>query len=310
MKALRATYGEQLIALAEADPRLVVIDPDVGNSTKADLFGDAIPDRFFSVGIAEQNAVGMAAGLADTGFVPWLSTFSPFLSHRAIDQVRIMVAQSQTNVKLAGAYSGLLTGATGRTHQDVQDIAIMRAMPGMTLLSPADPYELEASMAWAQSHEGPVYFRIARDPEESIFDDSYSWQIGQPITLRTGAELLLVSTGVQTVRCTQAADILKFEGINVGVLHIPSLKPLDHTKVLTALLDYEEIVTVEEHSVIGGLGGLIAEIISSERHHGRLTRKGLADVWTESASNEFLLNKHGLSVDALVDDVTRLLSRR
>ncbi len=310
MKALRNVYGETLIALAQKNPSLVVVDPDVGNSTKADLFGDALPDRYFSVGIAEQNAVGMAAGLANTGFVPWLSTFSPFLSHRAVDQIRIMVAQSRTNVKLAGAYTGLLTGATGRTHQDVSDIAVIRSMPDMTLISPADEHELVAAMDWAQNYVGPVYFRITRDPEESIFGPDYTFTPGAVHTVRPGTDAVYVATGVQTVRCVQAATALDAEGLSVGVVHVPSLKPVDEDALMDALSGVDEVISVEEHTVIGGLGGLVAETMTSRASGARLTRWGLDDIWTESAPNDFLLDKYGLSSSKVASRTIELLRSR
>jgi len=306
--SLREAWGHALVEMGIEDPRLIVIDPDVANSSRADIFADALPERFFQVGIAEQNAVAVAAGMASMDFVPWLSSFSPFLSHRAIDVVRIMVAQSKTNVKLAGTYSGLLTGVTGRTHQDVQDIAILRAMPDMALLSPADPVELRAAMRWAHHFQGPVYFRIARDAERKIFEEPYSFDPKAVITLAEGSALTIVSTGVQTARCMGAVEILRSQGISPSLVHVPTLSPFPEERLLDAIGETPMIFSVEDHSVIGGLGGAIAEALSRHPKHPALVRIGLNDVWTESGSNDFLLEKYGLSDRAIAERIINDLS--
>jgi transketolase len=308
MLSLREAWGNALVEIGTEDTRLVVIDPDVGNSSRADIFGDAIPERYFHVGIAEQNAVGMAAGMASLGMVPWLSTFSPFLSHRSADQIRMLIAQCRSNVKLAGTYTGLLTGLTGRTHQDVQDIAIMRAMPDMVLLSPADPTELMASMRWAQNYSGPVYFRIARDPESDVFDDDYRFELGKTHTLRDGSDVTIVSTSVQTPRCLEACELLAERGISAKLVHVPTLKPLADSEILDAVSGSSLIVSVEDHSIIGGLGSAIAEALSSQPEHARLHRIGLNDVWTESAPNDFLLDKYNLSAVKVAEQVAAELA--
>jgi transketolase len=236
MKALRDVWADTLIALANDDQRIVVLDGDLANSTKADKFAAAHPDRFLEMGIAEQNMVGVAVGMATLGFVPWLSSFTVFFTHRAVDPIRMLVAQTNANVKIGAAYSGLMTGFTGKTHQDVEDLAIMRAMPQMTVLAPAD----------------------------------------------------------QSVRCLEAANELAKQQIDVGVLHIPSIKPLNEAALLEVCSAYDLIFTVEEHSVFGGLGGLVAELLS-ENSPRRVIRYGIEDKWGESAPNDFLLDKYGLS---------------
>lgn len=306
--SLREAWGHALVEIGREDPRLIVIDPDVGNSSRADIFADAIPERFFQVGIAEQNAVAMAAGMASLEFVPWLSSFSPFLSHRAVDVIRIMVAQSKTNVKLAGTYTGLLTGLTGRTHQDVEDIAILRAMPDLTLLSPADPIELKAAMRWAQNFDGPVYFRIARDPEATVFKETYSFDPKAVITVANGDDLTIVSTGVQTARSLGTREILKTRGIEARIVHVPTLRPLPEQRLLAAIADAPMIFSVEDHSIIGGLGGAVAECLAGQASHPPLVRIGLNDLWTESAPNDFLLEKYGLSALAVADRISQELS--
>ena len=198
---MRDVWGDKLVELGATDPRTVVLDGDLGNSTKVDKFAKAHPERFFQMGIAEQNLVGAAAGLASVGYVPWTSSFAVFFTHRAIDPIRMLVAQSHANVKIVGSYSGLLIGAVGKTHLDVQDLAIMRAMPDMTVLSPADEAELISMMDWAQAYDGPVYLRIVRDAVPDVFDADYTFTPGAVYRLREGTDVAMVSTGPQVSRC-------------------------------------------------------------------------------------------------------------
>ncbi len=294
MKALRDAWADTLIALAKDDQRIVVLDGDLANSTKADKFAAAHPDRFLEMGIAEQNMVGVAVGMATLGFVPWLSSFTVFFTHRAVDPIRMLVAQTNANVKIGAAYSGLMTGFTGKTHQDVEDLAIMRAMPQMTVLSPADQYECAAMIKWASNYNGPVYLRLTRDGSADVFGADYQFTLGDIRPLRQGKHALLISTGPQSVRCLEAANELAKQQIDVGVLHIPSIKPLNEASLLEVCSAYDLIFTVEEHSVFGGLGGLVAELLS-ENSPRRVIRYGIEDKWGESAPNDFLLDKYGLS---------------
>ncbi len=302
MRSQRDTWGETLAELGATNPDIVVLDGDLANSTKADAFARAHPDRFLEMGIAEQNMVGVAAGLATTGYIPWLSSFAVFLTHRALDQVRLLVAQPQANVKIGAGYAGLLTGLTGKSHQDVQDLAIMRAMPGMTVLAPGDELECAAMTRWATAYHGPVYLRLTRDATPALFDDTYRFETGRVYPLRDGRDVLLISTGPQTGRCLDAAALLEADGVSAGVLHVPCLKPVDAASIVRAAGRSELLVSVEEHNVIGGLGGLIAEIVSSHLPK-RLVRIGMDDCWGESAPNEFLLEKHGLSASRVAQRV-------
>jgi transketolase len=294
MKALREVWADTLVALAKEDQRIVMLDGDLANSTKADKFAAAHPDRFLEMGIAEQNMVGVAVGMAAVGFVPWLSTFTVFFTHRAIDPIRMLVAQTNANVKIGAAYSGLMTGYTGKTHQDVEDLAIMRAMPGMTVLAPADQYECAAMIKWATDYQGPVYLRLVRDATADLFASDYQFVLGEIRWLHRGTHALLISTGPQSVRCLEAANELAKEQIDLGVLHLPSIKPLNEAALIDACSGYDLIFTVEEHSIFGGLGGLVAELLSANSPR-RVIRYGLEDKWGESAPNDFLLDKYRLS---------------
>jgi transketolase len=294
MKALRDAWADTLISLAKEDQRIVVLDGDLANSTKADKFAAAHPDCFLEMGIAEQNMVGVAVGMATIGFVPWVASFTVFFTHRAVDPIRMLVAQTNANVKIGAAYSGLMTGFTGKTHQDVEDLAIMRAMPAMTVLAPADQYECAAMIKWANDYHGPVYLRLTRDASSDVFGPDYQFAVGEIRSLRQGKHALLISTGPQSVRCLEAANELAKQQIDVGVLHIPSIKPLNEAALLEACSGYDLVFTVEEHSVFGGLGGLVAELLSAHAPR-RVIRYGIEDKWGESAPNDFLLDKYGLS---------------
>jgi transketolase len=306
-RPMRDAWAETLRDLAAEDLDLLVLDGDLATSTRADRFAVAYPERFLQMGIAEQNMVGVAVGLATLGYIPWLSSFAVFFTHRAVDQVRMLVAQTHANVKIGAAYSGLLTGFTGKTHQDVEDLAIMRAMPGMTVLAPGDATECVAMVRWATAAAGPVYLRLARDAGPDLFDDAYRFEPGRVIALRDGADVLIVSTGMQSARCLAAATHLEAMGISAGVLHVPSLKPVDAAAIADAARHVDLVVTVEEHTILGGLGGLVAEILG-ERVPRRLVRIGIEDTWGESAPNAFLLDRHGLSPERVAERVARELS--
>ncbi|WP_426565016.1 transketolase family protein [Angustibacter sp. McL0619] len=299
MKAMRDAWGEKLVELGSSNPRTVVLDGDLANSTKADMFARAHPDRFFQMGIAEQNLIGAAAGLASLGYVPWTSSFTVFFTHRAIDPIRMLVAQSHANVKIVGSYSGLLIGAVGKTHLDIQDLAIMRAMPDMTVLAPADNTELLAMMDWANEVEGPVYLRIVRDPVPDVVKPGYTFVPGAVHELRQGTDVVLVGTGPQTGRLLVVHDQLASAGVSAAVVHVPCLKPVDADGLRSLLAGHDLVVTAEEHTVYGGLGGLVAETLTTGGPAPRIERIGINDTWGESAPNDFMLDKYGLSAERI-----------
>ena len=304
---LRDAWGEQLVALARTYPKLVVLDGDLANSTKADLFAAAHPGRFFEMGIAEQNMLGVAAGLATTGYVPWISTFAAFIAKRALDQIRVVIAQPSLNVKLCGAYSGILTSKTGKTHQSVEDLAVFRAMPHVVTIAPADAVELQAAMSAMMEDDRPTYLRVTRDPSPVIFDDGYTFEFGKALLLKPGTDVGIVSTGVQTVRAFDAARILQDLGISAAVLHVPTLKPLDTDAICALAAITGGIVTTEDHSIIGGLGSAVAETLS-ENIPTRITRVGLRDTYGESGPNDLLLEKYGLTPRHVADAALALLA--
>ncbi|MDQ3780005.1 MAG: transketolase family protein [Chloroflexota bacterium] len=305
---MRDAWGETLVELAGSYPDLVVLDGDLANSTKADTFAAAVPDRFFELGIAEQNMLGVAAGLATLGYVPWISTFAAFLAKRALDQIRVVIAQPHLNVKMCGSYSGILTGKTGKTHQSVEDIAIFRAMPGVVTIVPADVVELRSAMTVMMATPGPVYLRLTRDPSPIIFPETYQFAIGAGVLLRDGGDIGLIGTGVQTVRVLEAADLLAAAGIAAAVLHLPTLKPLDVAAIVALADRTGAIVTAEDHSIIGGLGGAVAETLGEHRPTP-LRRIGWQDTYGESAPNDALLEKYGLSPRHIAAAAQALLHR-
>lgn len=292
--AQRVAFGEALVELAASHDALLVLDGDLANSTRVDLVNDAAPDRFLEMGIAEQNMIGVAAGLATCGFIPWCSTFAAFLASRALDQIRVVVAQPGLNVKLAGGYSGLLTGSTGKTHQEVADLAIFRAMPHMTVVAPADANEVRAATRALTEHHGPAYLRLTRDPSPVIFDAARPFEIGRAAMLRDGSDVTLIGTGVQTVRVLEAADLLAEEGVSALVLHVPTVKPLDTSAIVEAARRTGLVVTAEEHSIFGGLGGAVAETLG-EAYPVPVRRVGIRDIFGESGPNDLLLDKYGLT---------------
>jgi transketolase len=308
-EALRDVWGEMLCELGSDYESLVVLDGDLANSTKADTFAKCQPDRFYEMGIAEQNLVGVAAGMASAGLVPWVSTFAAFLAKRALDQIRVVVAQPGLNVKLCGGYTGILTGKTGKTHQSIEDIAVFRAMPGMTTLAPADGNDLRAAMRAMMEDPNPTYLRLTRDPSPVVFPENHEFTIGKAVRLKHGSDVGLISTGVQTIRTLEAAAILEEQGVAATVLHVPTLKPLDVDAICEVASETNAIVTAEDHSILGGLGGAVAEVLA-ENQPTRMRRIGIRDTYGESGPNEALLEKYGLTPQHIVNSARELIRAR
>ncbi len=308
-KALRTVFGETVAELANDDPRILVLDGDVGSSTGAEIFEAAHPQRFLQMGIAEQNMLGVAAGLATVGFVPIVSSFACFVVARALDSVRVLIAQPALNVKIMGGYTGLLTGMTGKTHQIFNDIAIMRTLANMTVLAPADEVEARQAIAAMISLDGPVYIQMTREPSPVLFDAGYRFEVGASVRVREGADVTLVSTGVQTARVYEAAEILGGRGIEATVLHVPTIKPIDEEGIVQAARASGFVVVVEDQTILGGLGGAVSEVLS-EHYPVFVKRLGVRDVYGESGPNDLLLDKYRLSAATVAEDVESLLALR
>jgi transketolase len=298
----REVFGAAVANLASLDPRILMLDAEVGNSTRADLFEEAHPDRYLPMGIAEQNMIGVAAGLAAVGFVPFATTFAVFVAKRALDQVRVLIAQPRLPVKIAVGYTGLFSGMAGKTHQPVEDVTIMRAMPNMVVLDPVDNVEMRAAVRAAVDHPGPVYLRVYREAVPTLFEDGYRFRIGRAVMLREGRDVALISSGPQSGRVLQAAELLAARGVDAYVLHVPTIKPLDTASIVAAAVATGFVVTVEEHSILGGLGGAVAEVLG-ERCPTPMRRIGLRDVFGESGPNDALLEKYGLSPQRVAQQV-------
>ena len=305
-RPMREVFGETVAALADEDPRVVMLDGDLGVSTKGEIFQRAHPERYLQMGLAEQNMLGVAAGLASVGLIPFISTFVAFAVIRPLDQIRVLIAQPGLNVKITAGYAGLFTGMAGKSHQVVDDISIMRAMPGMVMVSPADDVEAAAVIRYAAVHEGPIYVRLVRDATQRLFDESYRFEFGRAVVVREGRDVTLISTGAQTPRVVDAAELLAAEGIDAHVVHVPTIKPLDEEAIVTAAARTGFVITVEEHTVLGGLGGAVAETLA-DRRPTRVKRLGIQDAFGESAPNDALLEMFGLSAARVAEQVEGIL---
>jgi transketolase len=306
-KGQRVVFGETLVELIDRDQRVLVLDGDLANSTRADIVAEQRPQHFLEMGIAEQNMIGVAAGLASVGFIPFISTFAAFAAKRDLDQIRVVVAQPNLHVIITGAYSGVQTAKTGKTHQAVQDISVFRAMPNMTVVVPADPVEVRQAMfALVDDLDGPAYLRLTRDPYRTIFDDNYRFKIGQAVVLRQGEDVALIGTGEESIRCLEAADLLAQDGIKAYVLHVPTLKPLDEQAIIDAARRTGRVVTAEDHTIIGGLGSAVAEVLG-ENYPTPLKRVGMRDAYGESGANAPLLEKYGLTPRHIASAALELL---
>lgn len=306
-KALRVAFGETIAELARTDPRIVVLDGDTGSSTRTDIFENEHPERFFQMGITEQNMLGMAAGMATLGLIPIVSTFSCFIVSRAHDSIRVLIAQPKLNVKLMGGYAGLLAGMTGKTHLMFDDISIMRAMANMTVVAPVDEIETRQALAAIIEYPGPVYLRLTRPNSPILFDDSYRFEVGRAVTVRPGTDVTVFGTGTQTARAFEAAEMLAQEGISVHLIHVPTIKPLDVEAVVNGAALTGMVMTTEEHTIVGGLGGAIAEALS-EHSPTPMKRHGLQDVFGESGPNDALLDKYGISTEKTAQAIRDFLS--
>lgn len=308
-KPLRVAFGETIAELARTDPRIVVLDGDTGSSTRTDIFENEHPERFFQMGIAEQNMLGMAAGMATLGLIPIVSTFSCFIVSRAHDSIRVLIAQPKLNVKLMGGYAGLLAGMTGKTHLMFDDISIMRAMANMTVVAPVDEVETRQALKAIIDYPGPVYVRLTRPNSPILFDDAYRFEVGKAVTVRDGHDVTVFSTGTQTARAFEAAEMLAGEGIEVHLVHVPTIKPLDVESIVGAAQKSGLVLTTEEHTIVGGLGGAIAETLA-EHAPLPVKRHGLQDVFGESGPNDALLDKYGIASDKVAEAIREFMVRK
>jgi len=308
--ATRTAFGEALVEMAKERKDIVVLDADVATSTKTSIFREAFPERFFEMGIAEQNMMGVAAGMATTQkIIPFAVTFAVFATKRACDQVSISIAYPKLNVKIVGSYGGIPTGKAGATHQAFEDIAIMRAMPNMTVIVPADAVEMKQAVKACVEYNGPVYLRCIRCDTPVIFDKNYKFEWNKGVTLRDGKDITIVSTGMMTSKVLVATNILVDQGIDVRLIHLHTIKTIDKEILIKAARETKCIITVENHSIIGGLGGAISEILS-ENYPTLIKRIGIKNTFGESGSLKDLFNKHGLTYENIVKEVKELIKKK
>lgn len=292
--ATRESYGNALVELGKEHDNLVVLDADLAGATKTGVFKKAFPDRFYDCGIAEGNMMGIAAGLSTTGLVPFASTFAMFAAGRAYEQVRNSIGYPHLNVKIGATHAGISVGEDGATHQCNEDIALMRTIPGMTVISPADDVEAKAAVKAAYEMDGPVYLRFGRLAVPVINDDpEYKFEVGKGVTLREGKDVAIIATGLCVSSALEAADLLAADGIEAKVINIHTIKPIDEDLIVAAAKETGKVVTVEEHSIIGGLGGAVCEVLS-EKAPVPVKRIGINDVFGESGPAVKLLEKYGL----------------
>ena len=308
-KATRESFGEALTMLAETNPDIVVLDADLAEATKTCIFEKKYPERFIDCGIAESNMIGIAAGLAACGKIPFAASFAMFSAGRAFEQVRNSVGYPHLNVKIAGSHAGISTGEDGATHQCCEDIALMRTIPGMVVLNPADHYEMLAAVKAAAQHNGPVYIRLGRLAVESVNNnDDYQFEIGKGITLRQGEDITVIATGLMVGEALKAVDSLAAQGVHARLIDMHTIKPLDEELVLKAARETGRIVTVEEHNIIGGLGEAVAACVA-ESCPVPVTRIGVNDVFGHSGPAVDLLKEFGLCAENIEATVKKVLGK-
>jgi len=309
IKAVREAFGEALVALGREDERIVVLDADLATSTRVVYFSQVFPDRFYQMGVAEQNMVGVAAGMALMGKIPFVSTFGVFASKRAADQVSMLLGYARANVKLVGAYSGIVSGNNGATHQAIEDVAIMRAIPNMVVVEPADDIEMAQAVRAVAYHQGPVYLRVTRDAWPRVSPAGYRFCIGKACTVREGTDVTLIGSGMMVSQCVAAAKRLAAEGISARVLNMSTIKPIDREAIIAAAQETGAIVTAENHNILGGLGSGVAEVVV-ESCPAPLFRVGLCDTWGECGPNQALLEKYHMGPDAIASAARGVLRRK
>jgi len=307
--ATRDAYGEKLGELGSRFEDIVVLDADLSKSTKTIVFKKKFPDRFFDMGVAEQNLIGTAAGLSLAGKIPFASTFAVFATGRVYDQLRNTVCYSNLNVKVVASHAGLSVGADGSSHQALEDIALARALPNMAVVVPADAVETQAVIEFAASYFGPMYIRLGRAKVPVVMSDDYSFVLGKGTVLREGSDATVIAAGIAVAIGLEAANILKEKGLDVEVINMASIKPIDSPLIIESARKTGAVVTAEEHSIIGGLGSAVAEVLS-ENVPVPLERIGVRDTFGESGSPEELLQKYGITPQSIARAVEKAVSRK
>ena len=302
----RAEYGKTLVELGKKNKNIVVMDADLSCSTQTKMFAKEFPERFFNIGIAEQDLMTTAAGLSTVGKIPFVSTFAMFASGRAWEQIRNSICYSKLNVKIAATHGGITVGEDGASHQALEDISLMRSIPNMVVIIPADSEETKQAIEFAAEYDGPVYIRIARTELADIFGTSYKFNIKKAVKLKEGKDVTIISNGDTLVEVLDCAKILSDKGIDAEVIHLPVVKPIDKDTVLESAKKTKRVVTVENHSVIGGLGSAVSEVLS-ENCPTLLKRIGINDEFGQSGKAKELLEFYGLTAQKLSETITEFI---
>ncbi len=307
--SLREAYGKTLVELGRENRDIVVLDADLSRSTMTHFFAKEFPGRFFDCGIAEQNMVGIAAGLAASGKIPFASTFAVFAPGRCFDQVRMSVAYSRLNVKLVVTHGGITVGEDGASHQSIEDLSLICSLPGFTVVVPADAIETAQAVRVAATTYGPFYIRLPRPSLPLVYDDSYCFRLGKAVTMRQGKDVTIIAMGIMVTAALEAADNLKQQGIECCVLNMPTLKPIDETSIIKAATETGAIVTAEEHLEHGGLGSMVAQIVA--RHQPSLMEfVAIKDTYAKSGKPGELLQRYGLTAKDIERAVKSVIKRK
>ncbi len=310
IKSTREAFGQALVELGRENPNIVALDADLSCSTQTQIFAKEFPERFFNAGIAEQDAMGMAAGLSTCGKIPFVATFAMFASGRAWDQVRNGICYPKFNVKIIATHGGITVGEDGATHQALEDISIMRSIPNMTVLVPSDAVEVKAAVRLAAEHKGPFYIRISRTSLPILFNaDNYRLEYGKAQLLRSGWNISLITNGETLVEAFKCAEMLKDKGITADILNVPFVKPLDKDAVIKSALKTKKVMVIENHSVIGGLGSAVCECLS-EHAPTLVKRIGTNDVFGQSGHQAELMSKYGLIAEKFVNEAIKLVETK
>ena len=306
-KATRESYGEEIEKLGKENKKIVVLDADLSSATKTNIFAKSMPERFFNMGIAEQNMMSTAAGMATCGLVPYASTFAVFAAGRAYDQIRNSICYPNVNVKICATHAGVTVGEDGATHQMLEDIALMRALPNMTVVCTSDDVQTRWAVREIANIEGPVYLRLCRLASPVLYEeyDRVNFEIGKAVQIGEGTDATVFATGVTVAEAVKAKEILEKEGVNIRVVDIHTIKPIDKEMIVKCARETDKLISVEDHSVIGGLGSAIAEVLT-EAEPKRLVRLGVKDCFGKSGKAEELMEYFGISAENIVGAVKGL----
>lgn len=307
--ATRETYGEVLVELGKKDNNIVVLDADLSKSTKTHDFSKEFPNRFFNMGIAEQNLMGTAAGLAACGKIPFASTFAVFAAGRAFEIIRNSICYPKLNVKICATHAGITVGEDGASHQAIEDLALMRSLPNMTVINPADAVSTEALLNEAAKYNGPVYVRLGRAKVSVLYNEKDTkFEIGKGIEVKDGQDITIIATGIMAEVALKASEELAKEGISARVIDIHTIKPIDKDIIIKAAKETRGIITAEEHNIIGGLGSAVAEVLV-ENHPAPLKRVGINDTFGESGKPDELMQKYGLTSENIISKAKEILEK-